>query len=317
MERIAFVFPGQGAQFIGMGKDFYDNFAVSKEVFEIANYSLDVDIKSICFEGPEEELLRTENTQPAILTTSFSILKALEEQGIGCDYTAGLSLGEYTALIEAEALNFNETLNLVKNRGKYMQEAVPEGKGGMTAILGLEKCKLSKALEKGKKHGVVEIANYNSPEQIVISGEVEALKVAATEAEKLGAKKAIDLPVSAPFHSSLLESAGERLKKDLDKVKINDLKKPVVTNVDAKPIETKEEIKSSLVRQVSNSILWSDSVTYMIEDGVDTFIEIGPGKSLRGFIRRVAKPLNRKVNVFSIGSIKEFEKLCDFFHEEV
>lgn len=317
MGKVAFVFPGQGAQFVGMGKDFYDNFSVSREVFESANESLGTDIKSICFEGTEEELVKTENTQPAILTTSVAILKALEERGINCDYTAGLSLGEYTALVEANALDFNETVNLVKNRGKYMQEAVPEGKGGMAAILGLEKSKILEAIKEARNYGVVDIANYNSPEQIVISGEVEPLKVAVSQSKELGAKKAVHLPVSAPFHSSLLEPAGEKLKKDLENVKVNDLEKIVITNVDAKPLRDKEEVKSSLVRQVSNSVLWCDSIIYMLDNGVDTFVEIGPGKSLKGFIKRIAKPLNKEVNVFSVSNLSGFEKVCDFFGKEV
>ncbi|MBW4827114.1 MAG: ACP S-malonyltransferase [Clostridiaceae bacterium] len=317
MGKVAFVFPGQGAQFVGMGKDFYDNFSVSKKVFEAANESLGIDIKSICFEGTEEELVKTENTQPAILTTSVAILKALEERGISCDYTAGLSLGEYTALVEANALDFNETVNLVKNRGKYMQEAVPEGKGGMAAILGLEKSKILEAVKEARNYGVIDIANYNSPEQIVISGEVEPLKVAVSQSKELGAKKAVHLPVSAPFHSSLLESAGEKLKKDLENVKVNDLEKIVITNVDAKPLGDKEEVKSSLVRQVSNSVLWCDSIIYMLDNGVDTFVEIGPGKSLKGFIKRIAKPLNKEVNIFSVSNLSGFENVCDFFCKEV
>lgn len=317
MGKVAFVFPGQGAQFVGMGKDFYEEFSICREVFEDANESLGIDIKSVCFEGPEEELIRTENTQPAILATSIAILRALEERGINCDYAAGLSLGEYTALVEAEAFEFCDAVHLVKNRGRYMQEAVPEGKGGMAAILGLEKSKLMKAVEKAKDYGVVEIANYNSPEQIVISGEVEPLEIAVNESKELGAKKAVKLPVSAPFHSSLLKPAGDKLEKDLDKVKINDLKKVVISNVAAKPVKTREEVRSNLIRQVSNSVLWCDSIIYMMDNGVDTFIEIGPGKSLKGFIKRIAKPLNKKVNTFSVNSISEFEKVCDFFNREV
>lgn len=317
MEKVAFVFPGQGAQFVGMGKDFYEEFSVSREVFESANESLGMDIKSICFEGPEKELIRTENTQPAILATSIAMLKVLEEKGINCDYAAGLSLGEYTALVEAGAFEFNEALYLVKNRGSYMQEAVPEGKGGMAAILGLEKSKLMRAVEKASDYGIVEIANYNSPEQIVISGEIEPLKIAINESKALGAKKAIKLSVSAPFHSSLLKPAGDKLKRDLDKVKINDLKKIVISNVEAKPIKTNEEVKSNLIKQVSSSILWCDSVVYMMDNGVDTFIEIGPGKSLKGFIKRIAKSLNKKVNIFSVNSILGFQEVCDFFDKEV
>lgn len=316
MGKIAFIFPGQGAQFVGMGKDFYENFSTSKEVYEEANDSLGMDMKKICFEGPDEELIKTENTQPAILTTSVAMLKALEERGIHCDYAAGLSLGEYTALVSAEAMSFSEAVPLVKKRGKYMQEAVPLGKGGMAAILGLEKEKVLEAIHSVSKYGIVEIANYNSPGQIVISGEIEAVNLAAEEAKKLGAKKVVLLPVSAPFHSSLLKPAGEKLKEELGKVKINDLKEVVVTNVDAKPLVDKSEVVSSLVRQVSNSVLWCDSVNTMLDSGVDTFIEIGPGKSLTGFVKRIAKTANKEVNTFSVSNIEGFEKICDFFDKE-
>ncbi len=316
MGKIAFIFPGQGAQFVGMGKDFYENFSTSKEVYEKANDSLGMDMKKICFEGPDEELIKTENTQPAILTTSVAMLKALEERGIHCDYAAGLSLGEYTALVSAEAMSFSEAVPLVKKRGKYMQEAVPLGKGGMAAILGLEKEKVLEAIHSVSKYGIVEIANYNSPGQIVISGEIEAVNLAAEEAKKLGAKKVVLLPVSAPFHSSLLKPAGEKLKEELGKVKINDLKEVVVTNVDAKPLVDKSEVVPSLVRQVSNSVLWCDSVNTMLDSGVDTFIEIGPGKSLTGFVKRIAKTANKEVNTFSVSNIEGFEKICDFFDKE-
>lgn len=197
-----------------------------------------------------------------------------------------------------------------------MQEAVPLGKGGMAAILGLEKEKVLEAIHSVSKYGIVEIANYNSPGQIVISGEIEAVNLAAEEAKKLGAKKVVLLPVSAPFHSSLLKPAGEKLKEELGKVKINDLKEVVVTNVDAKPLVDKSEVVPSLVRQVSNSVLWCDSVNTMLDSGVDTFIEIGPGKSLTGFVKRIAKTANKEVNTFSVSNIEGFEKICDFFDKE-
>ena len=316
MGKVAFIFPGQGAQCVGMGKDFYDNFSVSREVFDEANEILGMDIKKVCFEGPDEELVKTENTQPAILTTSIAMVKALKEKGIDCDYTAGLSLGEYSALVEANALEFREALPLVKKRGKYMQEVVPIGKGKMAAILGLEKEKVLEAINNVSDCGIVEIANYNSPGQIVISGETEAVEQAALKAKELGAKKVVFLPVSAPFHSSLLKPAGDKLSQDLSNVKINDLKKIVVKNVDAKLLLDKDEVKPSLVRQVSNSVLWCDSVNTMLDNGVDTFIEIGPGKSLTGFVKRTVKSNNVEVNLFSLNNIKDFEKVCDFFGKE-
>ncbi len=316
MGKVAFVFPGQGAQFVGMGKDFYDNFPVAKETFDIADESLGFSLSKMCFEGPDEELIKTENTQPAILATSIAIYKALEERGVDFDYTAGLSLGEYTALVSAKALEFEEALPLVQKRGKLMQETVPLGKGGMAAIMGLEQEKVREAIEKANSFGIVEIANYNSPGQIVISGEVGALKLAAEEAKNLGAKKVVFLPVSAPFHSSLLKPAGEKLKEELEKVKINNLEKTVVTNVDAKPIQDKNEVLPSLVRQVSNSVLWCDSVNTMLDNGVDTFVEIGPGKSLTGFVKRTAKARGEEVNTLNISNVEDFKKALQFFNEE-
>lgn len=316
MGKVAFIFPGQGAQFVGMGKDFYENFSVSREIFERANKSLGFNISKLCFEGPEEELVKTENTQPAILATSIAMYKALEEEGIDFQYTAGLSLGEYTSLVSANALSLEEALPLVKKRGKLMQETVPLGKGGMVAIIGLEQEKVKEAINRVNGFGIVEIANYNSPGQIVISGEVEALKIAADEAKNLGARKVVFLPVSAPFHSSLLKPAGEKLKEELEKVQINSLEKIVVNNVEAKAMEDSGDIIPSLVRQVSSSVLWCDSVNTMLDRGVDTFVEIGPGKSLTGFVKRIAKTRGEKVNTLNISSIEDFQKSLEFFNGE-
>lgn len=316
MGKTAFIFPGQGAQFVGMGKDFYDNFSIAREVFDKADESLGRHISKLCFEGPEEELIKTENTQPAILATSIAIYKALQKEGIDFEYAAGLSLGEYTALVSADAFEIEEALPLVEKRGKLMQETVPLGKGGMAAVLGLDKEKVEEAIDRVKDFGVVEIANYNCPGQIVISGERDVLKLAAEEAKKLGAKKVVFLPVSAPFHCSLLQPAGEKLKEELKKIKINDLKKVVVANVDAKPIKNKEEVPPRLIRQVSNSVLWCDSVNTMIDNGVDTFVEVGPGKSLTGFVKRTAKTKRVKVNTLNISNIEDFKEACKSLSRE-
>jgi [acyl-carrier-protein] S-malonyltransferase len=312
MSKIAFVFPGQGSQYIGMGKDFYENFEESKKVYERANEVLEKDLSNLCFDGKEEDLTKTENTQPAILATSIAMLKALESKGIKADYTAGLSLGEYTSLVYAGSLIFEDALKVVVKRGKFMQEAVPIGIGGMAAILALDEEKVSKAVEVGKTFGEVEIANYNSPGQIVISGELEAVKKACEEALKLGAKKAVALDVSAPFHSNLLAPAGERLKEELEKLEFHDLNKNLVSNVDAKITIDKEELKEKLVRQVSSSVLWQQSVENMINDGVEIFIEIGPGKTLTGFIKRIAKKIGRKdIKALNIKDIDSFNKTMD------
>lgn len=317
MRKIAFIFPGQGSQYVGMGKDFSERFPESKKVFDDANECLDMDLKNICFQGSEEELIKTENTQPAILATSIAMMKALEMEGIDCEYTAGLSLGEYSALVKSNSISFYDSLKLVRARGKYMQEAVPQGKGGMAAILGLDREKVLSAIERSKQQGVVEVANYNSPGQIVISGEKAGIERACEEAIKLGAKKAITLSVSAPFHSSLLKPAGERLKEELEKITIFDLNKKVVSNVDAKPIFSKEEIRGKLINQVSNSVLWQESVEYMIREGVNTFIEIGPGKSLTGFVKRIGKSLDVEIDALNVSNIETFQKTVTFIKEGV
>ncbi|MBU5311509.1 ACP S-malonyltransferase [Tissierella carlieri] len=312
MDKLAFIFPGQGSQYVGMGSDFYENFAESKKVFDEANEVLNMDLKSICFNGSEEDLKRTENTQPAILATSIAILKAIQCRGIDCEYTAGLSLGEYSSLVTSGSMEFRDALKVVKERGKFMQEAVPLGVGGMAAILGLNREKIPSILQKTKEYGLVEVANYNSPEQIVLSGELKGLQIACEEAIKLGAKKAVPLSVSAPFHSSLLVSAGEKLKNELSKVDIKDAQKKFISNVDAKLLSSKDEIKPKLINQVSNSVLWQQSVECMINEGVDTFIEIGPGKSLSGFVKRIGKAVGKEVKALSVNDVVSFEETINY-----
>lgn len=317
MGKVAFIFPGQGAQYAGMGKDFYDNFKESKLVFEEADDSLNMNLSNLCFEGPAEELIKTENTQPAILAVSIAMMKALEKEGIDCEYTAGLSLGEYTALVKSGGISFKDALNLVKVRGKLMQETVPQGIGGMAAILGLNRDKVIEAVNEVKDKAVVEIANYNSPGQIVITGEKEGVELACEKALKIGAKKAVLLPVSAPFHCSLLEPAGKKLQEEIEKVSIFDLKKELISNVDAKPVVKRDEIKEKLVRQVSSSVLWQDSIEFLIDEGVDTFIEIGPGKSLTGFVKRIRKSVNKEVNAYYVNNVETFESTISSLRQEV
>lgn len=309
MSKIAFVFPGQGAQYVGMGKDIVEKYEIANEVFENASEAIGYDMKKMCFEGPEEDLKKTENTQPAILTTCIAIAKVLEQAGIKPDVSAGLSLGEYASLVISKVMNFKDAVSLVKKRGKYMQEAVPLGVGTMAAILGMKREDLNKALDKGKKFGVVEAANFNSPGQIVISGEIEAVEKTCEFAKELGAKKAVMLPVSAPFHCSMLTPAGEKLESELENVVINDFEIPVLANANANYYKDKSEVIDLLVKQVSHSVLWEDSVIKMLEDGVDTFIEIGPGKSLSQFIKKISKKQDKSVAIYNIESSESVENL--------
>jgi len=309
MSKRAFVFPGQGAQYVGMGQEFVDEFPVAKQVFEEASDYLGYDMKKLCFDGPEEELVKTENTQPALLTTSIAMLKVLEQEGFDCQITAGLSLGEYGALVKAKSLKFSDAVQIVRKRGKYMQEAVPIGVGTMAAILGLDRPQVIECLRASQGHGIVETANFNSPGQIVLSGEIKAVEAAVAKAVELGAKKAVILPVSAPFHCSLLKPAGEKLRAELMNYNINAPVIPVVSNYNAKFLEDKDMVIPSLVEQVSKSVLWEDSVELMLENGVERFIEIGPGKTLASFIKRIAKNVNAKVEIQNVENMETFRAL--------
>ncbi|HHU64347.1 MAG TPA: ACP S-malonyltransferase [Clostridiales bacterium] len=306
-EKIAFVFPGQGAQYVGMGKDIVQNFNVAKDTFEMASEVLGFDVLKLCMEGPEEQLIKTEITQPSILTVSIAVLNVLRELGMTCHMTAGLSLGEYTALVCANALDFEDAVGLVNKRGRFMQEAVPEGEGGMAAIIGLDAPSIQQCCQEAKDKGIVEVANYNCPGQIVIAGQIKAVEYACQSAKQRGAKRTVMLPVSAPFHTSMLKDAGDRLSKELEKVEIRDMEIPVVTNVTGEIIENKDQIKDLLIRQVSNSILWEKSVRTMVENGVNTFVEIGPGKALNGFIRKIDRNL-KVANVEDMNTLKKVEK---------
>jgi len=291
MGKTAFIFSGQGAQYVGMGKDLYDNFPAARKVFDEADEVTDGRISKMCFEGPKEILQETVNTQPAILTHSVACYSVLKENGILPDVVAGLSLGEYSALVASEALEFRQAVPLVQKRGKFMQEAVPIGKGTMAAIIGLEREQVLEICKMASAEGVVEAANFNCPGQIVVAGEVEAVNKAINLAKAKGAKKAVLLAVSAPFHCSLLKPAADNLAKELEKVVIKDTKIPVVSNVNADFAREGQQVKELLVKQVNSPVLWEDCIKKMINSGVDTFVEVGPGKVLSGFVKKIDKTL--------------------------
>ena len=302
MGKIAFVFPGQGAQYIGMGKELFENIQVSRDIFNIADEELKFKLSELCFNGEVEELNITENTQPAILATSIAALMALKDRGIKCDVTAGLSLGEYSALVCSGVMDFKDAIGLVKKRGRFMQEAVPVGIGTMAAILGLEADLVQEACKEASTSGIVEMANLNCPGQIVIAGEIAAVELACEKAKEKGAKRAMLLSVSAPFHTSMLKPAAEKLEVELENINLSDITIPVMTNVTGNYINSKDDIKPTLKLQVMSSVLWETIIRNMIKDGVDTFVEIGPGKVLSGFVKKIDRKLT-VVNVEDMASL--------------
>ncbi len=288
MDKIGFIFPGQGSQYVGMGKDLCQGFKVAKETFDEADDALGLRISKLCFEGPEDELKLTVNTQPAILTVSVSALRVLEsETGFVPTLLAGHSLGEYSALVAGGALDFADAVRVVRARGQFMQEAVPVGEGAVGAVLGLDEDTVSSICETVAQGEVLTPANYNCPGQIVISGHTGAVTRAVNLAKEEGAKRAMLLPVSAPVHSPLMEPAGERLEKVLKKIDIRDLKIPVVANVDAQPNTSRDRIRELLVQQVSAPVRWEESSRTMLFKAIRKFVEIGPGKVLLGLMKRM------------------------------
>ena len=306
---IAFVFPGQGAQVVGMGKDFYENSELSRDIFDEAAKLLDFDVKKVCFEE-NEAINITEYTQAAMLTTSVAMLEVLKEKGLKPDVCAGLSLGEYCALVASGVMEFEDALKAVRQRGILMQEAVPTGIGAMSAIIGLDADVIAGICDKIDE---VSVANYNCPGQIVITGKKEAVEKANEELKEAGARRCVMLNVSGPFHSEMLKTAGEELYKVLENVELKDFEIPYVTNVTAKYVtnEDKNEIKEMLKDQVSSSVLWIQSVEKMIEQGVDTFVEIGPGKTLTGFIKKIAKAVDKEVNTYNVEKYEDVEAVVN------
>jgi [acyl-carrier-protein] S-malonyltransferase len=284
---IALLFPGQGSQAVGMGKDLAEKFAIARQTFEEADEALGYKLSQLCFEGPEEKLRMTEITQPAILTVSIAALRVLESQIPKPAFVAGHSLGEYSAHVASGTLSFADAVRTVRNRGKYMQEAVPVGVGAMAAILGMEPEKVNAVCDDAAQGEVCAPANINSPEQIVISGNTAAVERAARLADERGAKKAKLLPVSAPFHCSLMKPAQDRLQKDLDALRLNKPVYPVACNVDAELVTEDQRARDTLLRQVTGSVKWDQCVRLLISKGVQTFIEVGPGKVLWGLMRQI------------------------------
>ena len=303
MSKIAFIFPGQGSQYVGMGKDFYDSYEEVRDLFKLANEVTGLNLEEICF-TENEKLNQTEYTQIAMLLTEMSILKVVRKLGVTADMCAGLSLGEYGALAAADVLSDRDLLDLIRKRGIYMQNAYPTG-GGMCAILGLETELVEKACEE--TDGYVRIANYNCPGQLIITGEKAPVTNAAKKCSELGAKKTVELNVSGPFHSSLLKDAADKLAEELKNVSINNPGIPYVCNVDATEVTNNENIAKLLSDQVISPVKWEQSFRFMLDKGIDTFIEMGPGKTLAGFAKRI----DRAAKVISIQTVEDLEKLSE------
>ena len=310
-KKIAFLFPGQGAQYINMGKSLYENINECKEIFDKGEEILEMPIKDIIFGGSEETLKSTKYNQPAILLTSLACQKALELEGIEADYVAGLSLGEYSGLVYSGVVSFEDGVKLVKSRATIMDEGIEEGVGSMAAVMKLNKEKVNTLLEEASKFGVVEAANYNCPGQVVITGEVDAIRESVSIAKALGGL-CIPLKVSGPFHSSLYEEASFKYYESIKDVEINEPKKVMYSNVLGKPYSKQDDIRDLLRKQIMSPVLFEDSINHMLDQGIDTFIELGPGKTLSGFVKKIDK----KANVYNIEDLDTLKSTVEKIKSE-
>ncbi|MCY9376714.1 ACP S-malonyltransferase [Bacillus sp. T17B1] len=313
MSKIAFLFPGQGSQFIGMGKELYEQVPAAKRLFDEADETLETKLSSLIFEGDAKELTLTYNAQPALLTTSIAVLEKFKESGITPDFTAGHSLGEYSALVASGALSFKDAVYTVRKRGEFMNEAVPAGEGAMAAILGMDAEALKQVTDKVTEEGhLVQLANLNCPGQIVISGTAKGVELASEQAKENGAKRAIPLEVSGPFHSELMKPAAEKLKEVLDSCDIKDADVPVISNVSADVMTEKAEIKEKLIEQLYSPVRFEESINKLIAEGVTTFVEIGPGKVLSGLVKKV----NRRLKTIAVSDPETIELAIQTLKEE-
>lgn len=312
MSKTAFIFPGQGSQYPGMGRELAEKYPAARKVFDEADRALGFPLSKLCFEGPAEELQLTANTQPAILTMSVAAAEVLREHGVGPDFVAGHSLGEYSALVAASSLRLSDAVQLVRKRGQFMQEAVPAGQGAMAALLGFDPAATAEVCREAAQGEVVSPANLNSPGQLVIAGHKSAVERAVELAKKRGAKRAVILNVSAPFHCSLLQPAQDRLAVELDRVEFRDPQIPLVNNADARVLRTKEEALDGLKRQVTAPVRWEESVRRLRNESVSLFIELGPGKVLSGLVRQI----DRQVDCLHVEDVNSLDEVLERMNGE-